>query len=545
MRFAVAVSLLSLSTTPAAAAVPNNISVETRGSTSSLSSIQETHVSANSRSRNTRDHGTAGARTHRRPRKGTNNQRLVKGRGRGGGTTLLKNEPTTPTSSNNGATKTTTGVDVGVLGHGYKEYSYASIVEDLSLAATSPNAKTKQRTDSVTIPFPSPIVCDPNSQEYNLYTCDCTGFSVQENRGHFACISAKDFCTEDGSLCGPEIVSTTIYDDDAGFRSDHCYKFLDDGDNLFEKEVCYTRYHSINGGNGKEIDTCSIFVNGVPCSQCHRIGRDDYDDDCYAFDCSNTAARIQGNSCQGDDIVSAVSYQQQQQQTKQKLTDPPLDVDTPYRTFPPATVCDKGHWDYLLYNCDCSDFDADRMRGSFSCMTKKDFCVTDGFCGHNKITNTIHPGNDDGGGENIMTHHCYYIQEKYDSMNTVCYSSYYYDDSGHGADSCAIHVDGVRCNTCQIVDGVVNKDGAMEDGCTRFDCTNTQAGNKGMDCLGNHIFDALISKPKEDGDDDSISEIQQLQDIELLKSRVLALSFTIAAEASNNSTVSKKGTAAF
>jgi hypothetical protein len=391
-------------------------------------------------------------------------------------------------------------VDIGVLGYGYKEYS----MDDLSLAIN----KAKQRNQYEENMFLPPAVCDSNSEQYNHYGCDCTGFSVEENRGSFACISAEDYCTEEG-LCGPEIISNTIYDD-GSVRSDHCYNF----DNPFGNNVCYTRHHSMSNGN--ESDTCSIYVDDVQCNKC-RIN----EDDCYEFDCTNTVARIQGINCEGGDyVLSMLSHQH--------AFPPELD---PSRIFPPATVCDKRHADYQLYDCDCSDFDVQRMRGSFSCTTKNEFCLTDGFCGYNEITNTI---TNDG---QILTHYCYYLNEEHPM--SVCYSSYG-DDCA--ADSCAIHVDGVQCNSCLVVDGVVNKDGKVEDGCTQFDCTNTLVGNEGIDCLGDHIFDAFMKTILSEESQPSASKSSMLPpQAMLLKSRVLASGFTF--KSPTNSTISRKVTA--
>lgn len=394
-------------------------------------------------------------------------------------------------------------VDVGVLGSGYNEYA----MEDLSFAIN----KAKQRYEHFGAPFISSAVCDLRSEGYNDYTCDCSIFNVEENKGSFACISAEDYCTDEG-LCGPEVISTTIYDN-GSLRSDHCYSFEDP----FAKEVCYTLYHLMDD-TGNRIEDCSIFVDQVQCNKCVIK-----ENECYDFDCTNTAAGVFGNNCEGGEYVLSAL-----------LKEPELlaQVD-PSNVFPPATACDKAHADYQLYDCDCSGFEIQQMRGSFSCTTKNDFCLMDGFCGSSNITNTITAEGQ------ILTDYCYYLNEEHPM--SVCYSSY---GNEYGADSCAIQVDGIQCNSCEVVDGVMNNNGGIEDGCTKFDCTNTLAGIEGMDCLGDHIFDAILkTTPSKESSHSAMTSAPPAQQIMLLKSSVLASGFAFTTP--SNSTVSRKAAAVY
>ena len=102
--------------------------------------------------------------------------------------------------------------------------------------------------------------------------------------------------------------------------------------------------------------------------------------------------------------------------------------------YPPITVCNKNHDDFNLYDCDCNDFDYETRQGSFSCITKDDFCLSESFwCGYNEITNTI---TDDG---ELHSHYCYYLDEPYNI--DVCYSTYSPVKKIKGKEeSCAIHV---------------------------------------------------------------------------------------------------------
>lgn len=387
-------------------------------------------------------------------------------------------------------------VDVGILGFGYQEYR----MEDLS----STIEMTKKRTSYDDLLFPPPSVCDPNSDYAQKTTCDCSDFDFDSRRGTFSCTSHEQVCLDD-HVCGSEEITNSIYDD-GSVRSDHCYRFDGPAED-YSEEVCYSQILSLQD----QEESCGIYVNGELCNSC-QTG----DAGCHDFDCTNTDANFAGTNCgDDDDLLTALLLRQQE--SVRELVNP----STP---FPPPTVCDINSSIYDKYNCDCSHFDLDAMQGSFGCITEENFCLGDDeFCGYNTITNTI---TEDG---ELHTHFCYYIGGDPDAMD-VCYSTY-------GHDACSIHVQGVECTSCEVVDGVMGKDGNVEDRCTLFDCSNTIAGIQGMDCKGDHIFDAIIKRKLEEGvreQSDAASEIQT--ESMILKSTVLASGFLLKVETNNTST---------
>ncbi|CAJ1950564.1 unnamed protein product [Cylindrotheca closterium] len=413
-------------------------------------------------------------------------------------------EESSRTSEHSSSSSETIDVDVGILGFGYQEYG----LQDLS--STIELVKKRQRYYDDLL-FPSPSACDPSSDYASKANCDCSEFDFDNRKGTFSCTSHTELCLED-DLCGSEVITNSIYEDGTA-RSDHCYHFDNGVDENSNSEVCYSQFLSISDHK----ESCGIFVNGEVCNSCQP-----QETDCHDFDCTNTDANIAGTNCEGghDDVLFGLLLLQQKESI-QKIVDPST-------LFPSPSVCDRQNPAFDRYNCDCSNFDLDTMQGSFGCITEENFCLGDDndFCGYNTITNTI---TEDG---DVHTHFCYYIDDddEPDSID-VCYSSY--GDS----DACSINVQGVECNSCQVVNGFINAEGNIEDRCTQFDCSNTIAGIEGMDCKGDHIFDAIIKKQGKGSTMSSTdSATEAPTQAKILKSRVLASGFLLKVEANSTST---------
>ncbi|KAL3934760.1 MAG: hypothetical protein SGBAC_009589 [Bacillariaceae sp.] len=403
------------------------------------------------------------------------------------------------TASSSSSSDAMVEVDVGILGFGYQEYG----MENLSSTIEMKQKRHRARSYDDLL-FPPPSACDPTSEYASKTDCDCSEFDFDHRRGTFSCTSHSELCLEE-DVCGSEVITNSIYDD-GSIRSDHCYEFDSNPEN--SSEVCYSQFLSMQD----QEESCSIFVNGEMCNSCQP-----QETDCHDFDCTNTDASFAGSNCEGDDVLSALLLLQPEEESIQNIVDPST-------LFPSPAVCDIHNTAYDTYNCDCSHFDLDTMQGSFGCITEENFCLGDDdtYCGYNTITNTI---TEDG---DVHTHFCYYLDDEPDSMN-VCYATY-------ADDACSINVQGVECNSCQVVNGVTNSEGDVEDRCTQFDCSNTIARIEGMDCKGDHIFDAIIK-----GNGSRMSPTSSTggpTQAVILKSRVLASGFTLQIKANSTSTSS-------
>lgn len=128
--------------------------------------------------------------------------------------------------------------------------------------------------------------CDPD--QYSYYECNCAEFDTELGTGSFSCSILEDYCFLDG-ICGSMTISTHITS--TGTRMDYCYSFT----TPFETEFCY---------KVKDDSSCNIAVGDEYCNSCDVVtvenenaGYNLYN--CFAFDCTNTLAKMSGNDCTG------------------------------------------------------------------------------------------------------------------------------------------------------------------------------------------------------------------------------------------------------
>jgi hypothetical protein len=132
--------------------------------------------------------------------------------------------------------------------------------------------------------FPPSLWCDPQSDDYQYYECDCTKFDAVTLQGTFSCFIYEDYCFYEG-MCGSVSVSLSRIPDGSGGvveRTEYCYDFITPK----EASLCY---------GFDNVDACTISVNNVDCKSCEV-----QQDGCNDYDCTNTAAGIEGNGCLGD-----------------------------------------------------------------------------------------------------------------------------------------------------------------------------------------------------------------------------------------------------
>jgi hypothetical protein len=143
-------------------------------------------------------------------------------------------------------------------------------------------------------------------------------------------------------------------------------------------------------------------------------------------------------------------------------------------------VCDPSSEEYGTYgDCDCTNFDNAAQQGTFVCTTVNDeYCFAPGYCGSYTLTGAI---------ENDFESYQYCFQLITPAPTEICYGV----DTTPG---CTLSVAGVECTSCTLVD--VFEHPIFNEtlyGCYEFDCTNTDAGIAGNDCLGDYLLEAAIS----------------------------------------------------
>jgi hypothetical protein len=181
---------------------------------------------------------------------------------------------------------------------------------------------------------------------------------------------------------------------------------------------------------------------------------------------------------------------------------------------------EEDFYSYYYESCDCSNFDSTLQQGSFICtIYGEEHCFDDttnngydgygdenedggttssaaAICGSLTVQRTL----DDLGYE--TSEYCYSLTTPMES--TVCYTYYTAgmmilddnndEDEDDAYGDCSITVNGVECQSCQIpLKGIPDpKYGFLSYGCFDFDCTNTLAGVKGVDCLGTFVLNGLF-----------------------------------------------------
>jgi hypothetical protein len=145
-----------------------------------------------------------------------------------------------------------------------------------------------------------------------------------------------------------------------------------------------------------------------------------------------------------------------------------------YQFLPPG-LCDpkSESAQYQYYDCDCTNFDAVALEGTFSCVTSAYYCFYEVVCGSTSVSSSRIP--DGSGGFVERAEYCYdFVTPKETSL---CYGI-------DNMDACTISVDNVGCKSCEI---------QQDTDCYIFDCTNTAVGVEGNDCLGDYVYDFLFS----------------------------------------------------
>ena len=136
------------------------------------------------------------------------------------------------------------------------------------------------------------------------------------------------------------------------------------------------------------------------------------------------------------------------------------------QTTLPPDVCDPNA--ELPYTCNCTQFNVTTNTGKFSCDVDDYFCFLPGYCGALKIDRTIEAGVE-------SSHYCITFSKP--SVAQICYTV-------DTVPSCAIAVNGVTCNSCEVVD--ILDDGIR--GCYDWDCGNIFPNSTGNDCQGGFIL---------------------------------------------------------
>lgn len=197
--------------------------------------------------------------------------------------------------------------DIGILQCSVGQYCMESRVSKLGgyclEKVIASNDRQLQGTVGGAGSFLPTSYCEPSSDDYGFYECDCSVFDVTTNTGSFTCTLYDDYCFTD-ETCGRLTVTNTLFSDvdtsnGSSDRAEYCGNFQDP----FDVEICY----SVDREN-----RCDIVIDGVSCDACeivHVVTDSDLQFisyDCYQFDCTNTLANLAGNDCLGPAILETV-----------------------------------------------------------------------------------------------------------------------------------------------------------------------------------------------------------------------------------------------
>jgi hypothetical protein len=146
-----------------------------------------------------------------------------------------------------------------------------------------------------------------------------------------------------------------------------------------------------------------------------------------------------------------------------------------------SSVCDPSSEEYGTYgDCDCTNFDNAAQEGTFVCSRNEYACFRPGYCGSYTITGAI---------ENDVESYQFCYELITPAPTEICYGF----DTTPG---CTLSMAGVECTSCELVDGFVSPIfNEIQDGCYEFDCTNTDAGISGNDCLGYFLLQGAVFTP--------------------------------------------------
>lgn len=137
-----------------------------------------------------------------------------------------------------------------------------------------------------------------------------------------------------------------------------------------------------------------------------------------------------------------------------------------------SDVCDEDFGGAPVESCDCSDFDSTSGLGTFGCTISSYTCFFEGYCGEWTFSKTILE-------DRVVSEYCYGFTVPEEVQ--ICYEV-------STLPSCALQVNGIPCNSCEIVNLV----GDGLPGCYEFDCRNTIANSAGNDCQDEYLVESIF-----------------------------------------------------
>ena len=187
---------------------------------------------------------------------------------------------------------TSTDPDIGVLSCGQGRYCQESVQHGLGgVCAGKETAEVHRDLQAGSGGEFLQSFCNPLSDIYGVYDCDCSEFDVATGQGDIQCSTFDSYCFDPGNTtCATSSFFADFMEDDT-YSVTFCYDFL----LPYYERVCY---------NVDYFDsTCTLEFNNVTCASCtvqnDTLANGYY---CLDFDCSNTAGMHDGSECDGDKV---------------------------------------------------------------------------------------------------------------------------------------------------------------------------------------------------------------------------------------------------
>ncbi len=122
-----------------------------------------------------------------------------------------------------------------------------------------------------------PGLCDPNSEGYMYFDCDCSGYDVVTGTGNIACTVFEKYCV--GPLyqgCDDVCATKTLSYNFLNFATPG-YRFCDEIVTPYAQKICFEEIFG--------LDVCTLTFNDQPCTSCTIVPDHGYD--FISFDCTN------------------------------------------------------------------------------------------------------------------------------------------------------------------------------------------------------------------------------------------------------------------